>query len=269
MKKYIKNENSLPAIGSINDLKRTSAGVTVNGNINIDLQWGRSDTAKFAYTKILYKNRKVDIVPESTASNTIITNDGLIGVIYSIGSEKFISVVDLFESTGLIFSSILPGSSSFEMLLQYILGNNPEHKRDFIFFKDSESDYLSIRNRKIYNDSSHTYFESEMDYLTGVGYDLSIEEEYRFYKTTNSLWASKYYETENFVLLKRQFVAIEGPEDLEMEVGGNVVDFFEYPSGGLTKKIYYLGDLNISDRNSTRISFKLKTDETYGSIILY
>jgi len=121
------------------------------------------------------RGRKVDILPESSSSNTIITNDGLILVLMDTSTAI---LVDMFEIGTATYESVDP--VDYQLLINHITAD-PIKKRTFICYKENTT--LVSDNTLIRQEGLDTYFYSEMDYP-----DLPTDE-YGYYKApTISSW---------------------------------------------------------------------------------
>jgi hypothetical protein len=234
-------------LADITSVVRTSTGITVNGTENISL-WTRTDIANFPvkYNGILSKTRQVDLLPESTSSNTLITKDGLILVI----NETALTVVDLFDSGIIPYNGIVP--VDYTILTNYALNINPEHRRVFLISGKDVSNNLLTKNLKIYNDTTNTYFRTDMDL------DLPTDN-YGYYEIAN---ASFEEEVSEFSLIKKQFYLIEAPAGTELFINNVKKDSIAGTN------FYWFNDLDIGTYKY--ITFQLRNlSINSGTIIIY
>jgi hypothetical protein len=266
MKKYvIQSTLGITNINQINIFKRYTDGVTIN-TTNVQLPtWDITrDFSEFAYTEILYRGnslptytaKKIEVLPESTESNTIVTNDGLIGVLYTVNSVYYLAVLDLYDVGEVNYEDVKPIDGS--ILTNYVLGINPEHRKMFSVYKSGSNDFFKTQNQEVYKDSTDTYFRSNIDY------DLETDD-YGFFKIPTVDFVS---ETEVFSFYKKQFLFFQGPSDLEIYelIGSNYVLKEPITSGG---SIYWFSDLDVdTDSKFVRLKFKSATSN-YSNIIVY
>jgi hypothetical protein len=167
----------------INDEEIEKNGVlinTIHNTIHYTLEeWNERVLPNDYNNNNLYiRNRIVSIIPESTSTNTIITNDGLIGVLYTVGANIYLTIVDLFERGTEDYDAINP--SDYISLINH-LTYDPIKKRTFSCVK--ENGKLVASNTLIYVENGNAHFYSEMDYP-----DLPTDE-YGYYKApTISSW---------------------------------------------------------------------------------
>jgi len=275
MKKYsIKLSDDIGiGINDISILKRNTVNsikgitITVNGFVEdffIASGWSGSLPSDYNDPLLYTKGRRVDILPESDENNTIITNDGLIGVIYEISGETYLTVLDLFESESGTYGNITP--IDYDLLKQYSEITNPLAKKVFICYKNDNSK-LTTLNREIYRTTSeYVYFESELDYA--LPRPIS-DTENGFYRTTPLDWTDTYKETSDFQFIKKQFFYFIGPADLEVTLKGSSLPI-EIEKIADSLHIYRLKYLDIGiDPQTIFVTFELTTNESYCSIIVY
>jgi len=119
-------------------------------------------------SSVYIKNRAVSLIPESTALNTVISNDGLVAVIY----DGKVSIVDLFENSTYDYDNDIQ-PVDYQQLIDAIL-SIPEHTKTFSFYGDGINP-VEVNNLLYYQDETHSYFTSE--------FDLDLEtDEYGYYK---------------------------------------------------------------------------------------
>lgn len=220
MKKYVIDITStgITSVSGVTTLKRNTnvtKGILLNSTHLAISDWSsRVMPADYNDPDLYITGRQAVILPESEESNTIITNDGLVGVVYEYDSNYYISLLDLFDVGAISESSIQP--EDYSALLVYTLGNNPEHVRTFSAFRASTSDYFKLSNERVYQADkivegdpvNFSYFRSERDY------DLPTDE-YGYYEVWTYLYQA---ETEEFNFFKKQFFVVTGPVGLEMYV---------------------------------------------------
>jgi hypothetical protein len=205
-----------------------------------------SSTAKQGYNDpTLYVNRAVGLIPNSIIENTLITNDGII-VVYR--ATDTIEVVDLFEGGNIVYGDIEP--QDYLILTNYITGINPMHQRVFII-SGNDGTHLETKYQKVYSDSNHTYFKTDMD--------LDLEtDDYGHYKIATGSFVEK---TNVFQLIKKQFYLIKVPAGVTVQ----------YPSGtnltSVGSDIYWFTDLDIGADKFLEI--KLAGAATSGTVIIY
>jgi hypothetical protein len=257
MKKYT-FASPVASAAAVATLKRTMSGsnrgFSVNGFHITVAAWSGRDLGKFkdSYNGILSRNKQVDIVPESNQTNTVITTDGLVAVVYSISGINYISVVDLFDTGIIANESITP--EDYQALLSFLLSTNPEHKRIFAAYKAGPSENFRTRNTAIYRDSGHVYFSSDMD--TGLETD-----EYGNHKSPEADFSE---ETESFTFLKKQFFLVKGPEDIVATADGYQLIYDEFGS-----KVYWSRNPGISGEDDL-VSFSfLSASSDRATIIVY
>jgi len=267
MKKYIINAPSgVTTINNITILKRNidiTKGILVNEtHTGIDTWSERTFPADYNNLTLYITNRKVDILPESTTTNTVITNDGLIGVIYQIESNYYITVVDIFEQdpSGTYLNIELFDFANVSLFTEV---DNPFNKRIFICNGDETT--LSTNNREIYRNGDNVYFESEMDY----NLDREISETKNgYYITTTDIWNSTYKTTNIFKFYKKQFFRIIGPADLIVALDSGQDNI----SLNYAANILELRYLEINNENNNEDKFvrlKFLSSSTYCYIIVY
>jgi len=275
MKKYLVNAPAgVASSGQLTIIKRNinvTKGILLNSTHTEIANWsGRTFLPNVFNDPTLYiRNRKVDILPESTIDNTIITNDGLVAVVYSVSGVFYVSILDLIESENTAYADIAP--VDYEAFNYYNELINPTNKRSFICYgTDLNAGVytLQTKNRKIYEAAGYTYFESSMDYPIERPINAS---EYGYYKVLNADWTSTYSETTNFQFFKKQFFRILGPVDLtvSLQPEDSTITLQALGNG-----FYRLKDLDIDlsegpDFDDVFINFKLTTAEAYCSIIVY
>jgi len=249
MKRYFGSISA--TLAGITSVSRTTTGITINGSEDIAL-WTRSDIANFPakYNGILSKTRQVALLPESTDSNTLITKDGLILVINGTN----LTVVDLFDSGLIAYDSIIP--VDYTILTEYALNINPQHKRVFLISGKDVNNNLLTNNLKIYNDSTTTYFRSDMD--------LDLEtDDYGYYGIAN---ASFVEQTSTFSLIKKQFYLIKAPAGTELYIDDVKKD--PILEDEIVGNFYWFTDLNIG--TSKYLTFNLRNSSVLsGTIIIY
>jgi hypothetical protein len=269
MKKYTINVQSTALatlnVADITLFTRTTTGVNINETSVSLTGWDdeRNYTLLNKYSTLLYKGTKrVPLLPESEISNTFMTSNGLVGVFYTgtNGSDRYLTVLDLFDSGNFPYSGILPVDGS--ILEEYILDLNPEYKRIFVASKTGSTDFFEVNNQKIYEESGFSYFLSNLDYNLPT-------DDYGYYKILSTLW-STYETTEEFSLLKKQFYLIEGPSDLEVYYfnGANYVLKAPVEVG---TQLYWFPNLAIeinSDNNLLKLKLKSATIN-HSTIIIY
>jgi hypothetical protein len=212
-----------------------------------------SSTAKQGYNDptLYITERSIAIIPNSTTSNTLITNDGII-VVYR--NTNLIEVVDLFESGLIAYDSIIP--IDYTILTEYALNINPQHKRIFLISGKDVNNNLLTNNLKIYNDSTTTYFRSDMD--------LDLEtDDYGYYGIAN---ASFVEQTSTFSLIKKQFYLIKAPAGTELYIDDVKKD--PILEDEIVGNFYWFTDLNIG--TSKYLTFNLRNSSVLsGTIIIY
>jgi len=233
----------------INDEEIEKNGVlinTIHNTIHYTLEeWNERVLPNDYNNNNLYiRNRIVSIIPESTSTNTIITNDGLIGVLYTVGANIYLTIVDLFERGTEDYDAINP--SDYISLINH-LTYDPIKKRTFSCVK--ENGKLVASNTLIYVENGNAHFYSEMDYPL-----LDIDD-YGYYIASLTDWNSTFNRIEDFVFLKKQFIVLElfglnEGESVEFQVksGTNAegVELTELDISTETVKIYSLKYLSIS-----------------------
>jgi hypothetical protein len=278
MKKYVLN-SPVANVLDVEIFKRNydsateSRGVLVNSTHLVISDWSsRTDidvnNSKAKYSSITYKgNRQAHILPESTASNTVITSDGLVGVVYSVGGSNYISVIDLYDKGNFDYDEITPGANDYEALQSYVLGDNPEHKRVFIYNRgEDEEEYLSVNNTLVYQKAGNSYFLSQMDYtlITDIYGHYIVKTDYE----EEENWENDYSTVTEFQFFKKQFFVVSGPSDLKLYIDDSEVS--PYVEG---TNIYYFSDLNIYNDSGTDnrfLRFKLKSATSdHGTVIVY
>lgn len=277
MKKYIIDITSeeITQIQDINTLKRTNnsvTGVLINERAYQIDAWNSAgrDFAIYKYNNptLYLLNRKIDILPESKIGNTIITNDGLIGVVYPIGDNYFITIVDIFEQDTLTYDLIT--LNDFDLVDLFTEEDNPFNKRIFLCTGagGETGSILSTKNRKIYEKDDSTYFESDMDYNLPREVELNGTETegYGYYKVDNVLWNSDYENVNIFQFYKKQFFRIIGPADLEVELDSGQTNITM--SYNNNNKILELRYLEI-DNEDKFVRLKFSSTSTYCYVIVY
>jgi hypothetical protein len=267
MKKYTANVQSTALatlnVADITSFIRTTTGVSINSTAVTLTGWDeeRNYTLLNKYSTILYKGiKRVNLLPESETSNTFITSNGLVGVFYASGSDRYLTVLDLFDTGNFPYSGIVPVDNS--ILEEYVFDLNPEYKRVFVGSKAGEEDYFEINNQKIYEESTFSYFLSNLDY------NLTTDN-YGYYKVATSSW-STYETTEEFSLLKKQFYLIEGPADLEVYYY-NGTDYILKSPVEVGTQLYWFPNLAIeTDSDNNLLKLKLKSATVnHSTIIIY
>jgi hypothetical protein len=240
MKKYVIviTSTGITAPSGVTALKRNTnvtKGVLLNStHIEISDWSGRTLPADHSDPALFITGRQVSLMPESTSSNTLITNDGLVAVFYQISSVLYMSLLDIFDVGQVDFDDDIE-PADYSALLSYTLSTNPEHERIFVAYKAGSGDNFETGNLLVYKDATHSYFASDMD--TGLPTD-----DYGYHKIAT---ASFQAETDDFTFLKKQFFVIEGPSD--MVASADVTLEEVYADGGT--KVYWLKDTDISGEN--------------------
>jgi hypothetical protein len=275
MKKHIINIGNI-TFSQIVSLKRETSGgnkgVLINSDFFTISGWsGRNFLPnQFNDPNFYIRNRKIEVLPESTNLNTVITNDGLVGVVYSISGVSFLSILDIIEEENTTYGDIAP--VDYNLLSNYNELTNPSNKRVFICnsvgIADGNGKYILETNRReIYRKNGYVYFESEMDYpIIRPINDISMENGY--YRINEAGWTSA---TTNFQFLKKQFFRIVGPEDLEISL---LPEDSSISIEKIGTDFYRLKYLNIGIDNPLEsfdsfINFELKTSQSYCSIVVY
>jgi hypothetical protein len=212
MKKYILDIASI-SIASLSDIltiKRTEQspdkGITINSAFIEVEDWAeRTLPADYNDSNNYIRGRKVDILPESSSSNTIITNDGLILVLMDPSTAI---LVDMFEISDTLYSDI--SETGYFSIGLYTDNINPLNRR--LFLGSIDSGLVTVSNDKIYSDSTDTHFVSQMDY------DLAMDDDY-YFEVSNSDWTNTYSSTSSFVFYKKQFF------QFKLFIGGVEVPF--------------------------------------------
>jgi hypothetical protein len=212
MKKYILDIASINII-SLSDIltiKRTEQspdkGITINSTFIEVEDWAEKTLpADYNDSNNYIRGRKVDVLPESSPSNTIITNDGLILVLMDANTAI---LVDMFEISDILYSDIL--ETGYFSIGLYTNNINPLNRR--LFLGSINNGLVTVSNDKIYSDSTNTYFVSQMDY------NLPMNEDY-YFEVLNSDWNNAYSLTSSFVLYKKQFF------QFKLFIGGAEVPF--------------------------------------------
>jgi len=204
MKKYTIINPGVNSISAINIFKRNTSvtkGVLINTTHFEISNWAtRTFPTDYNNSLLYFKDRKVDILPESTSANTIITNDGLIGVLYFdvTGNVYVLTVTDIFESENISYGNITPTDK--DILGTYTLANNPLAIRT-IYCQINGSGLVTTNNYLQFIDSTGGYhFFSMLDYN-----ELQVDE-YGYFITDETNWNSTYKTTSNFGFLKKPFL---------------------------------------------------------------
>jgi hypothetical protein len=267
MKKYTANVQSTALatlnVADITSFTRTTTGVSINSTAVTLTGWDADRDYELLnkYSTILYKgNKKVNLLPESEILNTFITSNGLVGVFYVRSLNKYLTVLDLFDTGNFPYSEIVPVDNS--ILEEYVMDLNPEYKRVFVASKTGASDFFEINNQKIYEESGFSYFLSNMDYNLPT-------DDYGYYKIASSSWPI-YETTEEFSLLKKQFYLIEGPADLEVYYYNGTSYILKAPIEVGTQ-LYWFPNLAIeTDSDNNLLKLKLKSATVnHSTIIIY
>jgi hypothetical protein len=267
MKKYVKDITLITQLSSVlasqvTSFQRSSLGVDINGTaINMTPEGWSIDSSLLTklnrYGTLLYAGtKKVPLLPESETSNTFMTSNGLIGVFYTRGSNKYLTILDLFDNGNFPYNEIIPIDGS--ILEEYVLDINPEYKRIFVAYKEGENDFFKTANQKVYEELTFSYFQSQMDFNLPT-------DDYGYYKILTSSFLG---ETEEFSFFKKQFYLIEGPADLVVYYfdGTNYVVKAPVEAG---TNLYWFPNLAIdSDNNIIKFKFKSETSN-YDTIIVY
>jgi len=276
MKKY--KIDLLSNLGSINTitLKRVANGIKINNDADISISGWPSDVSKYGNynNKNLYLYRKINILPESTDSNTLITNDGLIGIFYTINDNYYATIVDIFEQDSTIYENIV--LNDFDSTNPFTEEDNPFNKRIFICTGSGGElpTELSTTNREIYRNGTSVYFESDMDY--NLPRTIS-DTENGYYIISNASpnydWDNIYKTPSIFQFYKRQLFIIIGPNDLEIELDSDqeniTLSKTTIESGKYLLDLRYLeisDDINQEDKF---VRLKFKSVSTYCYIIVY
>jgi hypothetical protein len=191
---------AITSIGDITSLKRAIDGSTKGIEINsifteLTNYWDEVDLpSDYNEAGSYITGRKVDLLPESTTSNTLITNDGLIAVFIA---PTTLVIADMFEPSTETYTDI--ESNGYETLAGYTDSINPLNRR--LFIGSIESGLVKVSNDKVYADNQYTYFVSQMNY------DLEVDDNYN-YKVLNTNWLS-YLSTSDFIFYKKQFFYIK------------------------------------------------------------
>ncbi len=261
MKRYF--GTTATSFASITSVSRTSTGITINGTEAISL-WTRSDTANFPakYNGVLTTSRRVSLLPESTASNTLITTDGLIIVV----EGTTVTVADLFEPEGGLYTGINP--TDYAVIADRITNNESPDIKVLAGFGDGVNP-LKFLNTFVYSESGTTHFSSQMDYPLPT-------DEYGFYTVSDALWASTYDEVTSVSVLKKPFLYVKGPTDLAVsfESGTNTegvsLSDVVYTSEDGTQKIYRLKFLYIDPQTDDRfMKLRFTTEQANCTVFLY
>jgi len=263
MKKYIVNVQSTALatlnVADITSFTRTTTGVNINGTSVSLTGWDatRNYTLLNKYSTLLYKGiKRVPLLPESEILNTFMTSNGLVGVFYTNNSNRYLTVLDLFDSGNFPYNEIVPIDGS--ILEEYVLNVNPEYRRIFVAYKEGENDFFKTANQKVYEESTFSYFQSQMDF--NLPTDV-----YGYYKILTSLFLG---ETEEFSFFKKQFFLIEGPADLVVYYFDGTDYVVKAPVEAGTN-LYWFPNLAI-DSNNNIIKFKFKSETSnYDTIIVY
>lgn len=266
MKKYI-NDTALTGglltltASQVTSFTREATGVNINGTLVTLSDWNRSDDLtllnKYGNTILYHGTKKIDLLPESTPSNTFINANGLVGVFYTENenSQRYLAVIDLFDNGTISDGDIIPIDGT--ILNNYANDTNPEYKRVFVFDDTDEDEYLQTSNTKIYQDNEYVYFSSNMDY------NLETDD-YGYYKVELSNWEN-YSTVSEFSFFKKQFFKIVGPSDLEVYYNNSIVEDLD--------GIYWFKDLDIDMENPytnlLKLKFKSSVTDTHGTIIIY
>ena len=252
MKRYF--GTTATSLASITSAVRTSTGININGTEDISL-WTRSDTGNFPskYSGVLTKSRRVELLPESTDSNTLITTDGLILVV----EGTTVTVADLFEPEGGLYDDISP--DDYQLILARVTNNEAPDKKILAGFGDGVNP-LKFLNTFVYSESGTTHFYSQMDYPLAT-------DEYGLYTVPDAQWASTYREVASVSVLKKPFLYVRGPLGMSVsfESGTN--------TEGVSLSAAYTGITN-PDGSRERI-FRLKflyidqdTDDRFMRLVL-
>jgi hypothetical protein len=258
------------SISEITTVKRTTQspdkGILVNTTFFPIASWeNRTLPADYNNSNLYIRNRKINTLPESEVSNTLITNDGLIAVYYQIGATKYLAVSDIFEVGTATYESVDP--VDYQLLINHITAD-PIKKRTFICREDSGD--LIADNTFIRQEGLDTYFYSEMDYPS-----LEVDE-YGYYRVTTIEWESTYSTIRDFSFLKKQFIVLElsglsAGQDVELILTDNNTDGIDITEISITDnlKVYQLKYLSIED-NDRYVEFNLvPTGTTYCGVRIY
>ncbi len=267
MKKYTIDITSsgVTSASGVTTFKRSTSpsnGITVNSTNFAIADWSSRDLSKFKYNALLYKpglrgGRAVEMLPGSTAGNTVISTDGLVGVVYQVSSLYYIAVLDLFDTGVTAVGSIQP--VDYTALQSYVYGNNPEHVRVFAARRDSASDYFKLSNDPVYTEvvsgTRYTSFRSERDYALTGGVSL---DSYGYYRVAESSFNSTYAETDEFNFFKKQFFVITGPSNLVVYAfdGSSYVE--KLPISGTNA--YWFDSTITGETDLLRLKFKHASD---------
>jgi len=257
MKKYtLTAPAGITSIDGITNISRSETTVIINGLAYGSPLWDK-DVDHYTYTDPnQFIKRQVSILPESTSTNTLITNDGLVVVYYEVEENKYLTILDIFEQETALYDDVNP--EDYQLLLNHLL-EDPIRKR--LFMCQTEGSYLIANNDLVYIANNVYHFYSEMDYP-----ELETDE-YGYYETTEALWLSTYNKIAEFKMLKKQFLVIEGPAT--MEFNGTEQDAFAALGEKKVYLIKYL-DIGIGPIPTSYLNFKLKpTTSAYAGIKIY
>jgi hypothetical protein len=263
MKKYTASlAATSPAITTsttIISLARYSGGVVINGqNVALTGWISDRDLSKFNYGGILYnKTRQISMIPESASdgSNTVITRDGLVAVIYQVSSVNYVSVVDLFDTGLTDYDTIQP--EDYSALLSYLTSTNPENKSVFVAYKAGSGDNFETKNILVYKAGGFSYFASDMD--TGLPTD-----DYGYHEIADASFEA---ETDTFTFLKKQFIVVEGPS-VTASTDGFATTLTPLLTDG-NRKVYWFKDTGITGEDDLiELNFR-SSSSNYATIKVY
>jgi len=241
-------------------------------------------SAKIGYNDpTLYINRAVDAIVNSTVTNTLITNDGLIGIFRRTNK---LEVIDIFEQDLTTYQELAP--LGYAELASYDETINPVNKRLFIVRDKDGDNVLWTKNKLEFINTDHDryYFSSLMDYDLPTSlttdptdtdnYDADHPDNYGFYVTTGALWESTYKETSNFQFLKKSFFKFEGTDAITLALKAEDASIYLEDTNFIAEGwigLRYL-DIGIDGINDTLedkyINFTISsTTFDYGYIAVY
>jgi hypothetical protein len=239
---------------------QTTKGVLLNSTHIEVADWSsRTFPNNYNDPALYITGRSVPLIPESTSSNTLITNDGLVAVFYQLPTGTYyMSLFDLFDTGTVVYNDITP--QDYSALVSYLTSNNPEHKSIFIVYKNAPgaAENFRTKNVAIYSDGEgSTYFASDMD--TGLETD-----QYGHHKVSSSSFQE---DTDEFTFLKKQFFVVEGPS-----VTASIDNFGSTLTAVLesgNKKAYWFKDTGITGENDL-LALKFRSSAAdYGTIKVY
>lgn len=202
MKRYMIDATGITDVSSIVTLKRNfdvANGILLNGIHTTITDWSGRDFSKYTYNDMIaYRSQALSEFPESTVANTVITCDGLIGIL----SNQKLNVIDIFEDYTGTYDAIRP--EDYQDLINAETGLNPLNKRVFIVNSDVSGN-VETKNEKLYTSGTDVYFESLMDYELNAGLE---KDPYMSTYISKNTW-STYENVSDFIFYKRQLFIIE------------------------------------------------------------